>query len=696
MRTELNATTEGQDPSAAALSGGTVVVGASEKTLWSHWLVTNLRDYNPDTPLWVINPQQDSVHGIPALKAIADLPTVPSIGVVMLRADRCVDVVRELVALGTSDIVVVSTGFQESRTDEGAAYQGALIEAVQGTATRLIGPNCVGFADLTNGICAVSEPLPQMHAGTVSVISQSGGLLASCIGAIAAHQVGLDKCYSIGNGAAFGVHDALAELAANDTTDTICAVLESITDAAAFEAAAIDARERGKNIVAVKIGRSAQARSVAVSHTGAAVGDDAAIDAWFRRLGVYRVDSINEAGALVSLLDWLDVATLDSRTGVFIATGSGGGCGVAADLADRAGVRLAQLAEDSVARLRELLPAGAYIGNPLDVTGAATDPNGLTAYDHIMTDPKVGLILQPMTIPWPDDSDGRRWHRASFEAITEAAEKSRTPLIPVSFYQQHRTAWITGQSMGWVNVHDQLEAVVGALAALFPRIDAPVAEAVGAQPKRDVEVLSELPGRKVLAEAGLPLVPGGWAADAERVVELGRTLPGPWVVKVASDTIEHKARVGGVQIGIVDEAGLRAAAQAIQAGLDKHGVSDRADGFLVQQMVFGQEVLVGCLTDADGRRTLNIGVGGWAAEAFPDIKTLLLPLANGELQQVIERSSFGRLLSAANRAALVSVVGDIAISFVSGPLQRFQTVEINPVILTPTGPMIADALLVAH
>ena len=137
---------------------------------------------------------------------------------------------------------------------------------------------------------------------------------------------------------------------------------------------------------------------------------------------------------------------------------------------------------------------------------------------------------------------------------------------------------------------------------------------------------------------------------------MAATLDGPWVVKVASDTIEHKGRVGGVKIGLVDDDALRSAARDIAAGLAAHHCEDQADGYLVQQMVFGPEILVGLLSDPDGRRSLNLGVGGWAAEAYRDIATLLLPLGPDELDETLQHSAFGRLLSESHRVGLRAMV----------------------------------------
>ena len=90
-----------------------------------------------------------------------------------------------------------------------------------------------------------------------------------------------------------------------------------------------------------------------------------------------------------------------------------------------------------------------------------------------MRDPHVGLVLQPSTVPWPDETLGRRWHRESSLAIRRAARDAQVPLVQASFYPQTRTPWVaaldTAPDRGPTSVQDDLSATIAALASLYPR-----------------------------------------------------------------------------------------------------------------------------------------------------------------------------------------------------------------------------------
>jgi acyl-CoA synthetase (NDP forming) len=70
--------------------------------------------------------------------------------------------------------------------------------------------------------------------------------------------------------------------------------IEGIGDVAAFEAMAERARATGKRIVAIKAGASEQARTAALSHTGALAGSDAGARALLDRLGIARVETLTQ------------------------------------------------------------------------------------------------------------------------------------------------------------------------------------------------------------------------------------------------------------------------------------------------------------------------------------------------------------------------------------------------------------------
>src|SRR5690606_39750886 len=109
------------------------------------------------------------------------------------------------------------------------------------------------------------------------------------------------------------------------------------------------------------------------------------VTAWLRRCGIPVAASPDELGHLAMLLLR---GRLDRRGRPAIATVSGGGATITGDLAARHGVPLATLAEETVAALRDLLPPGSHIGNPLDVSNG----DAPAAYAALAADPRVSTL----------------------------------------------------------------------------------------------------------------------------------------------------------------------------------------------------------------------------------------------------------------------------------------------------------------
>ena len=107
---------------------------------------------------------------------------------------------------------------------------------------------------------------------------------------------------------------------------------------------------------------------------------DAIYDAAFRRTGLLRVQSLRELFGVANLLAHALPVTGDRLAIV----GNSGGLGLlAADAVGAEGGRLAQFGGDTEVALRHLLPAGAAVGNPLDL-GRDADPERFAAALNIL------------------------------------------------------------------------------------------------------------------------------------------------------------------------------------------------------------------------------------------------------------------------------------------------------------------------
>ncbi|MCX7912634.1 MAG: acetate--CoA ligase family protein, partial [Dehalococcoidales bacterium] len=112
-------------------------------------------------------------------------------------------------------------------------------------------------------------------------------------------------------------------------------------------------------------------------------------------------------------------------------------------------------------------------------------------------------------------------------------------------------------------------------------------------------ILTEIEAKKVLREAGIPVVEAFLAHSRREAVEIASGLGFPVVLKIASPDITHKSDIGGVRVGLRSKTEVsRAYGEIIGAARGKYPAA-RIDGVSVQKMASsGLEVIIGVTRDA--------------------------------------------------------------------------------------------------
>jgi acyl-CoA synthetase (NDP forming) len=163
------------------------------------------------------------------------------------------------------------------------AKQQELLAAARDGGMRLIGPNCLGLVNFHTGLTLTATPALNTKVllpGNLMVLSQSGSIMGALVSRGFARGIGFSKAISVGNEADLTVGDIGEAFVDDPDTSAFLVFLETLRDADALARFARMAFERSKPIVAYKLGRSAVGREMAVSHTGALVGSDRAVDAF--------------------------------------------------------------------------------------------------------------------------------------------------------------------------------------------------------------------------------------------------------------------------------------------------------------------------------------------------------------------------------------------------------------------------------
>jgi acyl-CoA synthetase (NDP forming) len=678
------------------------MVGATDKSGWSVATFANLRRHGFAGPVYLVNPRTEVVHGERAYRSLTELPEPVDLVYVMVPTPVVLDVLKEGARLGIRHYVVLTAGFGETGA-EGRKREEELTAFCRANGLTVLGPNGNGYINAGAGITPYGLPIPPpLLRGSVGVVLQSGALASSVLAFSQARGIGLSLLTSMGNEAVVSVTDVIDHLVDDPATRVIALFLESIRRPEEFARVARRALAAGKPIVALKIGRSGLASRTAQAHTGALVGDDAVIDAAFRQLGVIRVRSLEDliitAGLLAS-----SGPLPGPRLGV--VTPSGGASEIIADRAEDEGLELPAFAEETVARLTEIMPDFGSPANPLDVTGYVVVDRTLLsrALRIVAEDPGIDVVMLLSDLPRAEPPDPEPVFRL-YEKSTQIIAESPRPVVIVgnvltdvgSFARtlQDRTGYphvvggiehgmsAIGAAVRWSAARER--------AAVRPRAATPPPMVRGER----TGVWAEHRASALLAEAGVPVVPSELAPDEETAVAAAERFGHPVVLKAAAEGLGHKSDVGGVRLGLGSADEVRRAHREILAAVGASGL-----GTLVQpQREGGVELLAGVVRDPAWGLVLAVGLGGVWVEVLKDSVLRLLPVDAAEVRRALGELRGAKLLTGARGAepadldALAEVITRVA--DLAGALgDDLESLEINPLLVRGSRIEALDALV---
>ena len=211
------------------------------------------------------------------------------------------------------------------------------------------------------------DALRPLEPGRVALVSQSGNVAVNTLAT--KRGLRLHTVVSCGNSAAVDPADWIAQLARDEGVGSIAVYLEADGDGVRLCEAFAECADRGVGVTVLKVGSSPAGALAAAAHTGAVAGDQRVFRALVEEAGAAWAEDVHE---LLELAKAQAVPGARPRpapgTGLGILTCSGGDSALAADYCARTGLALPALAPETAARLRELLPDAATVGNPLDYT----------------------------------------------------------------------------------------------------------------------------------------------------------------------------------------------------------------------------------------------------------------------------------------------------------------------------------------
>ncbi|MDO8746345.1 MAG: acetate--CoA ligase family protein [Thermodesulfovibrionales bacterium] len=162
----------------------------------------------------------------------------------------------------------------------------------------------------------------------------------------------------------------------------------------------------------------------------------------------------------------------------------------------------------------------------------------------------------------------------------------------------------------------------------------------------------------------------------------------PLAAKVSSSKITSKSDVGGIRLGLKNDAELKKAVSELLK-------IEYAEGVLVEEMApEGIEVIIGGVIDKQFGPVVMFGLGGVFVELLKDIAFALAPLKEEDALWLIQQVKGYKLLegfrgkAAVDEDALVKIILTVSEIIASGHVEE---IDLNPVSLYPNGAMILDA-----
>jgi acetate---CoA ligase (ADP-forming) len=661
------------------------IVGASDRLGWSSGAFGNFARLGFDGALHLVNRNGGVVHGREAVKSCVGIGEPVDLAIMLVGARSLAPALEDVAAAGIPHAVVLAAGFGETG-EHGAGLQQELVEVCRELGVTCVGPNCLGFVNVVDRAPAWAGMMPvRLMSGGVAIVSQSGATASEIATYAVTQDIGLSHIISTGNEA---MVDAIAMSAAvleDERVRALAIFTESIRNTQRFRALAARAAELEKPIVMMKVGTSALAAEIALTHTGALVGDDRLVDAALRQWGVVRVHSLEELAITAGLL---------ARTGALPPGGlgvvsiSGGACDIIADRAELVGLPLPALAQTTQACFKELIPEYVTPRNPLDITGAASENPQLfaDALRVMADDPSVAAVAAVHILP----SEGRAERfKPRLELIAPALAAAEYGFLvdPISRDIDAFTAGVLEElrvPYALTGLRDSVDAFANAMrwSAWLRRPRAPSASE-GELELDDRGHWSEARGLELLAEHGVPVVPWQLARTADEAVAAARDLGYPVVAKVVAPEILHKSDIGGVVLGLATDDDVREAFERVTTvGASVPGA--HVEGAVVAAMRSGGlELIVGVVDDAQWGPALAVGLGGVWVHVLDDTSVRLLPVSDRDVREMIDDLRGRALLDgvrgtpAADVDRLVATITAFAhLAERLGP--RLASIEINP------------------
>ena len=313
---------------------------------------------------------------------LEDLPETPDLGVIMLPSKASIKQSEKCAKVGVKALVMITGGYK-------ARHRQQLTRLRREYGIRILGPNTIlGIINTANGLNTTFERDVMPKRGSISIVSQSGGVGALLLHLACFHNIGISKFAFMGEKIDINDVDILRYLNKDPETKVICLYMEGIEKGREIIEAAQEVAKK-KPIIALKGGVTKEAARRAKSHTASIAGSDIVFDAAFKKAGIIRVEDAEELlNAAIALAKQPPL----NGDNIAIVSNVGGPAILAADAVVKNGMKLAHLSEKTRRKI-ESRYSGVEAINPIDLIADARAERYSFVLDLVLSDPNVDGVL---------------------------------------------------------------------------------------------------------------------------------------------------------------------------------------------------------------------------------------------------------------------------------------------------------------
>lgn len=690
---------------------GIAVLGASESKYKIGYLqVQALLDGKFTGEIYPIHRSAEEIAGLKCYPTVEAIEGDVDLAIMCTGAEQIESGIIDCAKGGVKAIIIFAAGFSETG-EEGDRQQKHLANLAKQYGIRIVGPNCVGLVNTSNGLIGTFSPailsVPSDGKKGVGYVSQSGAFGVLTYMAAAQNGVLFNYFVSTGNEMESEFSDFVEYMIHDDDTQIISGYMEGAKNPKKLLELSREALKRKKPIILMKTGRSTAGSRAASSHTGSLAGADNIYDAFFRQTSIVRADDYDD---IISFSKLFNPDRLPKGKNTVIVTSSGGRGINEADRCEAHGLNVIQLSDDTKSKIMESIPRFASATNPIDLTAAASVTNPelfIAPLKALLADPEVHNIIYTefpfsWTVETPEVQEMIKLVNESdkfvclttfelegmkYPPATPALVENGIPVLTGTLNPIRALSKLVNYSLAY---DKQFEEEIQTEAFLTQDITEIFA---------DQELLSEAQSGAILQAYGIPTTNRIIAMDVEAAKSIAEQVGYPVVIKVDSADIPHKTEADAIRLNLQSEEEVINAFNEIMHNAKQYNPTAVINGVSVQEMLEeGVEIIIGAQNDEVFGPVVMVGLGGIFVEVFKDVAFSVAPLSRRDALEMLEELKAKAVLDGARGRVKVDTEAIVDILLRVSELMmdqkdHIQELDINPVIVYEKGAKAADAMI---